>query len=116
MGTGCIFKYDENHSFESEENGFKEEDDANFFGSSYSTVKGVTDKLMSLLNSETCLNLRIRMPITNIDNPRNFITKITTYEKICSIKNSMTVLPELLQFVRNDEKTAKGTINLTNQV
>ena len=44
-------------------------------------VKGVTDKLMSLLNSETCLNLRIRMPITNIDNPRNFITKITTYEK-----------------------------------
>ena len=115
LGTGCIFKYDDNHSFESEENGFKEEDDANFFGSSYSTVKGVTDKLMSLLNSETCLNLRIRMPITNIDNPRNFITKITTYEKICSIKNSMTVLPELLPIVLEMmKKQQKGTINLTN--
>ena len=42
------------------------------------------------------LNLRIRMPITGDMNSRNFITKITTYEKICSIKNSMTVLPELL--------------------
>ena len=40
------------------------------------------------------LNLRIRMPITGEPNARNFITKITNYEKICSIKNSMTVLPE----------------------
>ena len=55
------------------------------------------------------------MPITNEDSPRNFITKITTYEKICSIPNSMTVLPELLPLVidmMTQETT--GTINLTN--
>jgi hypothetical protein len=55
------------------------------------------------------------MPITGQENPRNFITKITTYEKICSIPNSMTVLPELLPLIidmmRN--KTV-GTLNFTN--
>ena len=45
---------------------------------------------------DNVLNLRIRMPITGDYNKRNFITKITTYEYICSIPNSMTVLPELL--------------------
>ena len=29
------------------------------------------------------LNLRIRMPITGEKNSRNFITKITSYKKIC---------------------------------
>ena len=64
---------------------------------------------------DNVLNLRIRMPITGSMNTRNFITKITTYEKICSIPNSMTVLPELLPLaldMMNNNMT--GTINLTN--
>ena len=86
----------------------------NFFGSGYSTVKGFTDRLMPLLEGEI-LNLRIRMPIVGEDNPRNFITKITTYEKICSIPNSMTVLPELLPLVVDMmENRVVGTMNLTN--
>ena len=51
--------------------------------------------------------------ITNLT--RNFITKITNYEYICSIPNSMTVLPELLPKVvdlMTQRKT--GTLNLTN--
>ena len=44
IGTGCIFEYDNEHPFGEEINGFKEEDDSNFIGSSYSTVKGFTDK------------------------------------------------------------------------
>ena len=97
-----------------EVNGFNEESLPNFFGSSYSVVKGFTDRLMHGYE-ESVLNLRIRMPITNINNPRNFITKITTYEKICSIPNSMTVLPELLPLVLTMmiNKTT-GTVNLTN--
>ena len=114
LGTGCIFKYDEEHEFEKEINGFKEEDEANFFESSYSIVKGFTDKMMKEYENNV-LNLRIRMPITNIKNDRNFITKITKYEKICSIKNSMTVLPELLPLVLDMMKNKTvGTINLTN--
>ena len=114
LGTGCIFKFDENHPFEKEENGFSEDSLPNFFGSSYSVVKGYTDQIMNLY-SENTLNLRIRMPITGEKNERNFITKIVNYDKICSISNSMTVLPELLPFVlKMMEKKITGTVNLTN--
>ena len=37
------------------------------------------------LFSNNVLNLRIRMPITNQYNNRNFITKITKYDKILEI-------------------------------
>jgi len=114
LGTGCIFKFDEEHPFGQEINGFIEKSLPNFFGSSYSTVKGFTDRLMHLFKNNV-LNLRIRMPITGNFNPRNFITKITTYEYICSIPNSMTVLPELLPKVLDMmTKNITGTINLTN--
>merc|ERR1712118_232498 len=55
------------------------------------------------------------MPITESQNPRNFITKIINYEKICSIPNSMTVLPELLPVALDMLlKNITGTYNLTN--
>ena len=114
LGTGCIFKYDDEHPFGKEENGFTEDSKANFFGSSYSIVKGFTDKIMNLYKASV-LNLRIRMPITGEKNERNFITKIATYEKICSVSNSMTILPELLVYVLDMIKNkTTGTINLTN--
>jgi len=114
LGTGCIFTYDDLHSFENEQYGFTEKDKPNFFGSSYSIVKGYTDRLMHMFNKNV-LNLRIRMPITGEENSRNFITKIINYKKICSIKNSMTVLPELLPLVINMmQNNTVGTINLTN--
>jgi nucleoside-diphosphate-sugar epimerase len=77
LGTGCIFTYDDSHKMSDAgiTAGFTEESSPNFFGSGYSCVKGFTDKLMAL-NSDTTLNLRIRMPISEHHNPRNFITKI----------------------------------------
>jgi dTDP-glucose 4,6-dehydratase len=114
LGTGCIFKYDINHPFGQEKDGFTEDELPNFFGSSYSIVKGFTDRIFHLYK-DTALNLRIRMPITGEENPRNFITKIVTYEKVCSVPNSMTVLPELLPKVLDMmKKQITGTINLTN--
>jgi 3,5-epimerase/4-reductase len=108
LGTGCIFTYKD------EERVFTEDDRPNFFGSGYSTVKGFTDRIMHFFSDST-LNLRIRMPIVGYHHPRNFITKITTYEKICSIPNSMTVLPDMIPILIQlaaDKKT--GTLNLTN--
>ena len=114
LGTGCIFKFDDEHPFGKEENGFNEESMPNFFGSSYSIVKGFTDKMMHLYK-DSVLNLRIRMPITGEKNGRNFITKIVNYEKVCSVPNSMTVLPEMFPYVIEMMKNAvTGTINLTN--
>lgn len=114
FGTGCIFSYKESNIEDYEKcYKFTEEDLPNFFGSSYSIVKGYTDRMMH--NYNNVLNIRIRMPITNIDEPRNFITKITNYSKICSIPNSMTVLPELLPYLlRLMDMRYTGTLNFTN--
>ncbi len=129
LGTGCIFEYDEAHPLSEpitgrsegvnmndmgEDAGFKEEDKPNFFGSSYSVVKGFTDRLMHLFEDDV-LQLRIRMPITGQRGPRNFITKIATYPRVCSIPNSMSVLPDLLPIaLRMMQDRKRGTYNFTN--
>lgn len=115
LGTGCIFDYDELHDFGNDETGFTEEDNPNFFGSSYSIVKGFTDQLMHLCSGNT-LNLRIRMPIIDKKEPRNFISKITTYERVCSVPNSMTVLDDLLPVALDMAiNNQTGTFNFTNE-
>jgi len=108
LGTGCIF-----NEINPPSRFYLEQDNANFFGSSYSIVKGFMDKYMKL-NSKT-LNLRIRMPISSQNHQRNFITKIVKYDKICSIPNSMTVLPTIYPIIYDMmlNKTT-GTFNLTN--
>jgi len=109
LATGCIFQYDSNHT---QEVGFTEKDLPNFFDSSYSIVKGFNDRLMHLL---PVLSVRIRMPISSQPNSRNFITKITKYEKICSMANSMTVLDDFIPILINlCEKQHIGTVNFTN--
>ncbi len=140
LGTGCIFEYDEAHPLSEpitgrsegvnmntmmrrgedgeegagESMGFREEDRPNFFGSSYSVVKGFTDRLMHMFEDDV-LQLRIRMPITGRRGPRNFITKIATYQRVCSIPNSMTVLPDLLPIaLRMMRERKTGTYNFTN--
>jgi len=108
FGTGCIFSEEDPQIRK-----YLETDRPNFFGSSYSIVKGFTDRLMKF-NSNT-LNLRIRMPINSQVHHRNFITKITKYENICSIPNSMTVLDTIYPIIYDMMKNkTKGTFNLTN--
>jgi dTDP-4-dehydrorhamnose reductase len=111
MGTGCIFEYDGDASDEKK----REDDVPNFFGSSYSIVKGYTDRLQHMYSNNT-LNLRIRMPIVNYDHDRNFITKITKYEYVCSVANSMTVLPDMFPVIVDMiKKNVTGTFNLCNK-
>jgi nucleoside-diphosphate-sugar epimerase len=112
MGTGCIFEYDSEHTTEV---GFTEESKPNFFGSGYSTVKGFTDRLMGEEFGDTVLNVRIRMPISAKPGPRNFISKIISYKRICSIPNSMTVMEDMLpRLAECMEKKVRGTLNATN--
>lgn len=111
IGTGCIFNYDDKHTIDNMV-GFTEDDEPNFFGSNYSIVKGMTDKL---LKNTKALTLRIRMPISSDISSRNFITKITKYENICSIKNSMTVLDDMLPLcILMMENKEEGIYNFTN--
>lgn len=111
IGTGCIFDYG---SEDPQAYRFSEESKPNFFGSGYSTVKGKTDQLMKNFEHNV-LNCRIRMPIDNTSHPRNFITKIISYEKICSKQNSMTVLDTMIPIICAMMKMkVTGTFNMTN--
>ncbi|KAL4372009.1 hypothetical protein AHAS_Ahas06G0222900 [Arachis hypogaea] len=56
------------------------------------------------------------MPISSdLSNPRNFITKISRYNKVVDIPNSMTVLDELLPIsIEMAKRNLKGIWNFTN--
>ena len=93
LATGCIYEAaDLERIADDSVPGFREQDAPNFAGSSYSAVKGATDSLLTQLFSDSTLFFRIRMPITHDLHPRSFLTKITTYERVCSVPNSMSVL------------------------
>ncbi|KZV55863.1 bifunctional dTDP-4-dehydrorhamnose 3,5-epimerase/dTDP-4-dehydrorhamnose reductase [Dorcoceras hygrometricum] len=111
--TGCIFEYDEAHPLGSGI-GFKEEDTPNFIGSFYSKTKAMVEDLLK--NYDNVCTLRVRMPISSdLSNPRNFITKITRYEKVVNIPNSMTILDELLPIsIEMAKRNLTGIWNFTN--
>ncbi|KAM0024209.1 putative dTDP-4-dehydrorhamnose reductase [Helianthus debilis subsp. tardiflorus] len=113
FATGCIFEYDLEHPLGSRI-GFKEEDSPNFVGSFYSKTKAMVEDLLK--NYENVCTLRVRMPISSdLTNPRNFITKITRYEKVVDIPNSMTVLDELLPIsIEMAKRNLTGIYNFTN--
>ena len=69
-----------------------------------------------LKNYDNVCTLRVRMPISSdLENPRNFITKITRYQKVVNIPNSMTVLDEMLPIaVEMAKRRLTGIWNFTN--
>jgi nucleoside-diphosphate-sugar epimerase len=111
-GTGCIFEYDSEHKLNSGI-GFMEDDKPNFDKSFYSKTKGLVEQIIK--HYPNMLNLRLRMPIGDDLNPRNFITKIVNYEKVVNIPNSMSVLHDLIPISIDMSITKKtGIINFTN--
>ncbi len=107
LGTGCIYTYTDDKRI------FTEDDIPNFFGSSYSTVKGYTDQI--LRDFPNTLQLRIRMPISKLKSPRNLIDKLLNYRKICSIPNSMTTLDDMWPIINKMiDVQETGVYNLTN--
>eukprot|EP00897_Mesotaenium_endlicherianum_P003914 jgi/Mesen1/3550/ME000199S02701 len=111
--TGCIFEYDAAHP-EGSGIGFKEEDKPNFFGSYYSRTKAMVEEMLA--QYENVAILRVRMPITSdLSNPRNFVTKISRYQKVVNIPNSMTILDELLPIsIEMGKRKLSGIWNFTN--
>lgn len=86
VGSGCIYDGDNAGK------GWSEDDTPNFYGSFYALTKIVSELLIK--NNGKVLILRIRMPIDETTSERNFVTKITKYEKVISERNSFTIINE----------------------
>lgn len=108
--TGCIYAYTDDKPIGTK---FSELDAPNFRGSTYSISKVLAEELLSVYDN--VLTLRIRMPISCDLNPKSLVTKLSKYNKLVDIPNSVTILPELLPIsikLTIDRKT--GIYNFTN--
>ncbi len=109
LGTGCIYCYPDVNDPQV----YSVNDEPNFDGSKYSRMKLLTDKYMR--GREGVLNVRIRMPISNKNEPKNFISKMIKYTNISSCANSMSVFhdlfPALYDMMLNNKT---GTVHLVN--
>ena len=76
--------------------GWREEDFANP-KSYYSKTKYAADLVLSQMNNVTVL--RIRMPVSEKNHPRNLINKLRGYKQIIDIPNSMTFMKDFVRCV-----------------
>ncbi len=87
LSSGCIFS-----GASSGPDGFSEEDEPMPL-SFYSFTKAKIDEI---LKNFPVLILRLRLPVDSIPHPKNLITKLVNYPKVADVKNSITIISDLL--------------------
>ena len=96
IGSGCIYYGESPNKINNLDIGWKEQDFANPI-SYYSKTKYASDLLLGQLDNTSVL--RIRMPISHLNTERNFINKISKYEKLINILNSMTFMEDFVNCI-----------------
>jgi 3,5-epimerase/4-reductase len=91
IGSGSIYEGDNYHCGIY---GYNENDISNSRNSFYSMTKLYSESILKYYNN--ILQIRIHMCVDNIPDPKNLITKLTRYEKIINIPNSITCIPDLM--------------------
>ena len=114
VSSGCI--YTGKHS---DGSGFKESDPPNFTFrqdncSFYSGTKALGEEVLS--DHENCYVWRLRIPFSNIDSPRNYLSKLQRYDHLLEAENSLSHLAEFVAACLDCfAKTIPfGIYNLTN--
>jgi dTDP-4-dehydrorhamnose reductase len=92
IGSGCIY----NGTPDDSDRGWNETDSANP-QSYYAKTKYATDLVIADLPNTTIL--RVRMPVSTLHHPRNFIDKVAKYKRVIDIPNSMTFLDDLARCI-----------------
>jgi len=124
IGSGCIFygaspnqKLVPNNSgsqrlWMEEDTGWKETDFPNP-QSYYSRSKAACDLVLDGMPGVSIL--RIRMPVSSKNSPRNLINKLAGYSKVIDVQNSMTMCDDLARcVVWGIEKEVEGIWNVVN--
>lgn len=117
IGTGCIYTFPFQDGSLNTTVVQNEDDAPTFFGSSYSVAKGFTDRLMGQMNryGSNILNVRIRLPLDVNAGSRNLLTKLSRYDAVPDLPNSLTYLPECIPLlVAAMHARYTGTLHLVN--
>ena len=111
ISSGCVYTgYDKQYT---------EEDEPNFNfsnGSFYSGSKVLEQKLLEPYMHKSFL-LRIRMPFSDDNDPKNLFSKLTRYDKLVDYENSLSYVPDVakvaVEFAHN-KAIPKGLYNVCN--
>lgn len=114
VSSGCIFTGRRNDG-----NGFTETDAPNFSFrqnncSWYSGTKALGEEVLA--DAAQCYVWRLRIPFSNVDSPRNYLSKVQRYENLLEAENSLSNLPEFVAACLDcfAKSLPFGTYNLTN--
>jgi len=114
VSSGCIFS-----GSRPDGSGFTEEDTPNFtfrtnHCSFYSGTKALGEEVLA--GRPNVYIWRLRIPFDNIDNPRNYLTKLIRYQRLLEATNSISQLEEFVgaTFACWERRIPFGTYNVTN--
>jgi len=114
IGTGCIYNGDNDGK------GYTEEDKPNFSFkynncSFYSGVKGLAEDYLK--TDSNCYICRLRIPFDNIDNSRNYISKLINYEITYNNINSISHIEEFVDICIGlyERNCPTGIYNICNE-
>jgi len=101
-------------------NGWTEEDKPNFTFRSkggcswYSGTKGLGEEVLA--NYDNVYIWRLRIPFNNINNPRNYLSKLMNYNTLLDATNSLSELNEFVSACLDSylNKISYGIYNVTN--
>jgi len=111
ISSGCIYNGYEKH--------FSEEDDSNFDfqnGSFYSGTKALCEKMILKHNPRSYI-FRLRIPFDEHKSPRNYLTKLLSYNKLLNAENSLSHRGDFAKYVIDllEKKVPHGIYNITNK-
>lgn len=114
VSSGCIFT-----GKRTDGSGFTELDPPNFSFrqnncSFYSGSKALGEEALS--DAERCYIWRLRIPFSNLDSPRNYLSKLLRYQTLLEAENSLSNLNEFVAAALDcfEKNVPYGTYNLTN--
>ncbi len=114
VSSGCIFT-----GARPDGSGFTEADAPNFTFrqnncSFYSGTKAVGEEVLA--GESNLFVWRLRIPFNEIDNPRNYLTKLLRYNTLLEATNSISQLEEFVAatFACWEKRVPFGTYNVTN--
>jgi dTDP-4-dehydrorhamnose reductase len=114
VSSGCIYS-----GSRADGAGFREDDTPNFtfrtnYCSFYSGTKALGEEVLT--GKPNVYVWRLRIPFDNVDNPRNYLTKLIRYAKLLEATNSISQLDEFVAatFACWEKRVPFGTYNVTN--